>query len=73
MKSIGNYAAALLITASLAFAACGTTNKGTSGTNTQTDSNAVVYACPMHPEVTSNKPGNCPKCGMALVKKETQP
>ncbi|MBI2806607.1 MAG: heavy metal translocating P-type ATPase [Planctomycetes bacterium] len=24
------------------------------------------YVCPMHPEVTSDKPGNCPKCGMAL-------
>ena len=30
---------------------------------------AAVYACPMHPEVTSDKPGTCPKCGMALVKK----
>lgn len=30
---------------------------------------AVVYTCPMHTEVTSSKPGTCPKCGMALVRK----
>jgi Cu(I)/Ag(I) efflux system membrane fusion protein len=30
----------------------------------------VYYTCKMHPEVHSNKPGNCPKCGMKLVKKE---
>ena len=24
------------------------------------------YICPMHPEVTSDQPGACPKCGMAL-------
>ena len=33
---------------------------------------AMVYTCSMHPEVVSNKPGNCPKCGMKLVKKETK-
>lgn len=29
-----------------------------------------IYTCPMHPEVTSNEPGSCPKCGMDLEKKE---
>jgi Cu(I)/Ag(I) efflux system membrane fusion protein len=31
---------------------------------------ADIYTCPMHPEVIKDKPGNCPICGMALVKKE---
>jgi uncharacterized protein involved in copper resistance len=26
-----------------------------------------LYACPMHPEVTAEKPGTCPVCGMELV------
>ena len=36
----------------------------------------VIYTCTMHPEVKMDKPGNCPKCGMTLVKKTikiTQP
>jgi P-type Cu+ transporter len=26
----------------------------------------LQYTCPMHPEVVSDRPGSCPKCGMAL-------
>jgi Cu(I)/Ag(I) efflux system membrane fusion protein len=25
------------------------------------------YVCPMHPDVTSDEPGDCPICGMDLV------
>jgi len=25
------------------------------------------YTCVMHPEVITDRPGNCPKCGMKLV------
>ena len=28
---------------------------------------ATQYTCPMHPEVVSDKPGRCLKCGMDLV------
>ena len=32
-------------------------------------SDTEIYTCPMHPEVISEKPGDCPICGMDLVKK----
>lgn len=33
-----------------------------------------IYTCSMHPQIIRNEPGNCPICGMVLVKKvnETQ-
>ncbi len=30
----------------------------------------VTYTCPMHPEIHATKPGNCPKCGMKLIKEK---
>ena len=32
---------------------------------------AETYTCPMHPEIIRSKPGNCPVCGMQLIKKST--
>jgi PBP1b-binding outer membrane lipoprotein LpoB len=29
------------------------------------------YFCTMHPDVTSDKPGVCSKCGMELVERDT--
>lgn len=45
--------------------------------NSQSSTNKTVteqqvskkYTCPMHPEIVTDKPGNCPKCGMTLVEK----
>ena len=31
---------------------------------------ATTYTCSMHPEITSDKPGKCPKCGMELIEKK---
>ena len=33
---------------------------------------AKLYNCPMHPTYTSDKPGDCPICGMKLVPVESQ-
>jgi Cu+-exporting ATPase len=32
---------------------------------------AVIYTCPMHPEVREGNAGKCPKCGMALLPEGT--
>jgi len=34
-----------------------------------TKQGTVIYTCTMHPEMQSNQPGFCPKCGIELVKK----
>ena len=28
------------------------------------------YSCPMHPDITSDRPGNCSKCNMRLEQTE---
>lgn len=43
------------------------------GENTsQNVSSGSYYTCPMHPEIKSDKPGDCPKCGMKLEKTESK-
>ena len=37
--------------------------------HTTEEKEKTIYTCVMHPEVLSDKPGVCPKCGMVLVKK----
>jgi hypothetical protein len=68
----------LLTTALALFAACqsNTNRTGTSGSGSENEQNEqpvakANYTCPMHPEVTSDHPGDCPKCGMDLVKSDS--
>lgn len=42
-------------------------------TRPKTQQKATRYACPMHPEVASSRPGKCPKCGMALRAVSAEP
>jgi hypothetical protein len=37
---------------------------------TQPEATHALYTCTMHPQVVSEIPGNCPICGMKLVRKE---
>jgi Cu+-exporting ATPase len=43
-----------------------TRGQGGSAHATSAVEGAAFYFCPMHPEVRSDKPSSCPKCGMAL-------
>jgi hypothetical protein len=53
--------------------ACGKqSEKGTTkmkGTKSEKKEGIKTYSCSMHPEVISDKSGNCPKCGMTLIEK----
>ena len=39
-------------------------------TETSVKEATKTYTCSMHPEVISDKPGKCPKCGMELIEKK---
>ena len=42
----------------------------TSPKNKEVTTTTQHYTCPMHPQIDADKPGQCPICGMDLVKKE---
>ncbi|MBZ0204010.1 MAG: hypothetical protein K8I03_13410 [Ignavibacteria bacterium] len=46
------------------------TSSASSSSSILDSTDTKTYTCPMHPEVISDKPGECPKCGMDLVLKE---
>ena len=59
--------------ASLELASIAERAKPDSGVPSDAPTAATLYVCPMHPEVISNSPGTCPKCGMKLVPKVNPP
>lgn len=52
----------LIVSFALAIAACGPNSSA-----------KIQYHCPMHPTYISDKPGDCPICGMRLVPIESSP
>jgi hypothetical protein len=55
---------------SMTFIACNSSTPKSSAAESKAAEKAI-YTCTMHPEVRSDKPGKCPKCGMELVKMDT--
>ncbi|OFY63636.1 MAG: hypothetical protein A2Y71_13910 [Bacteroidetes bacterium RBG_13_42_15] len=71
MKTIKNSMLIIAFTmlSVLIFSSCGSSSTKEKQ-STEKEVTEVQYTCPMHSEVVSDKPGNCPKCGMALVEKK---
>ena len=59
----------IAISSSFIFSSCFNSSSQNNVSKTITDS-STIYSCAMHQEVISDHPGECPKCGMTLVKQE---
>ena len=69
MNKYYKYGLALILISSIGIAVYLFTAK--SDNHTETGHQNEVYTCSMHPEIIRDEPGNCPICGMTLVKKVT--
>ncbi len=47
--------------------------RGKAAPKPPTTAKRVIYACPMHPDVTDTTASVCPKCGMTLEPREEKP
>lgn len=61
------YIAIIMVSMSLLFAACKPKPQPQTAAHNQ---NKAYYTCSMHPQVHEEHPGNCPVCGMKLIKVE---
>ena len=48
----------------------GSRSQGNVEEKRDTESRKEVYTCPMHPQIIQEQPGQCPICGMDLVRKK---
>jgi hypothetical protein len=69
MKKITLMAVTILLSAATVFATHSTSSVSDTTKTKKVKPAKVQYTCTMRPEVISDKPGKCPKCGMTLVKK----
>ncbi len=69
MKKIFLIAIAIFYLA-IVFTACSDNNNKA---NTEQLAKDEMYTCTMHNEVMGDHPGECPKCGMKLVKQKMTP
>lgn len=72
--SRSRWVVAAALTALLAAAACGgwslTNRSAESGEAAPSAAGVARYHCPMHPTMVSDRPGDCPICGMRMVPTE---
>ncbi len=63
------FIALIAVNSSFVVASCNNSSSSNKVSSTITDS-SEAYTCTMHNEVISDHPGECPKCGMTLVKQK---
>lgn len=64
LNSIGFFALLLIFTV---LSSCKNKHENHQQAISHEQHSGAVYTCPMHPEIISNQPGNCPVCKMKLV------
>ena len=55
----------------ICISSCNGNSKQAQIENQKTENQQQLYTCSMHPQIIKDKPGDCPICGMKLVKKIT--